>query len=260
MNIHLKRIKEKDLTRSLFDDFNRHQEITQAFRAEGGKWVIKDISFTEEWGENEKEELVRCLANTLKTKGIIYGAFDGKRLVGFMSVESNRFGSQKQYVELSSIHVDYNYRGRGIGRQLFECAISCAESLGAKKLYISAHSSVESQAFYRKMGCVEAQEFNLDSLEKEPCDCQLECALTRTGSYMAIYMSVGMCFGVSIGVALDNLAIGLCIGMAIGVAVGASLDASKAKEQKNAPAGTPIQEGLPTRHPDNVGVNGGGNL
>ena len=45
----------------------------------------------------------------------------------------------------------------------------------AKKLYISAHSAVESQAFYKAMGCVEAEEYNAEHVEKEPYDCQLEC-------------------------------------------------------------------------------------
>ena len=41
----------------------------------------------------------------------------------------------------------------------------------------SAHSSVESQAFYRKMGCVEAMVYNRQHVEAEPYDCQLECVL-----------------------------------------------------------------------------------
>lgn len=36
---------------------------------------------------------------------------------------------------------------------------------------------VESQAFYKRMGCVEAAEYDRAHIEKEPCDCQLECAL-----------------------------------------------------------------------------------
>lgn len=248
MKIRLRRIKEKNLSEALFTDFSRHQEVTRVFRAKGGKWVIKDVVFIEDWGENEKKELVGYLANTIKTRGIIYGAFDEDRLVGFMSVESKRFGSKKEYVELSSIHVDSAYRGQGIGRRLFECAVSSAESLGAKKLYISAHSSVESQAFYRKMGCVEALEFNPDSLAKEPCDCQLEYVLPRAGSnlgtFMTLGMSVGMLFGLTI---FDNIALGMCLGMAIGVAIGSSLDASERKT----PAGQPVVEGGPTIHEDN---------
>ena len=47
-----------------------------------------------------------------------------------------------------------------------------------KKLYISAHSAVESQAFYKKMGCVEAEEYDPAHTAAEPCDCQLEYLLT----------------------------------------------------------------------------------
>ena len=45
------------------------------------------------------------------------------------------------------------------------------------KLYISAHSAVESQAFYKALGCVEAQVYNKEHVEKEPYDCQMECIL-----------------------------------------------------------------------------------
>lgn len=50
-----------------------------------------------------------------------------------------------------------------------------AREKNAKKLYISAHSAVESPAFYKAMGCVEAKEYNAEHVEKEPYDCQLEC-------------------------------------------------------------------------------------
>ena len=52
-----------------------------------------------------------------------------------------------------------------------------ARERGAEKLYISAHSAVETQAFYRAMGCVEAEEYQPAHVEQEPYDCQLECAL-----------------------------------------------------------------------------------
>ena len=33
------------------------------------------------------------------------------------------------------------------------------------------------EAFYRAMGCVEAEVYNRQHVEKEPYDCQLECKL-----------------------------------------------------------------------------------
>lgn len=257
MNIKLRKITKKTLSYDLFADFQREQKVTHSFRAEDGKWVIRETNFTDQWGESEKKELVRCLSNTLDTKGIVYGAFDDTKLVGFFSVESKKFGSKNQYVELTSLHVDKDYRRQGIGRKLFECAVSCGQSLGGKKLYISSQSSIETQAFYRDMGCIEALEFSPEAVAKEPCDCQLEHDLSRTGGFMAVYMCLGLSVGMCFGIAMDNMPIGMCTGMAIGLAIGSALDADQAKKRKelepdpDSPAGHPVEEGGPTIHENN---------
>ena len=69
------------------------------------------------------------------------------------------------------------YRRRGIGKELFKLACKTAKEVGAKKLYISAHSSKESQAAYRKLGCIEATEINQVIAENEPYDVQMEFVL-----------------------------------------------------------------------------------
>ena len=68
-------------------------------------------------------------------------------------------------------------RNYGIGKQLFLIAKAWAKEIGAHKLYISAHSAVESQAFYKAMGCVEAKVYLQAHVEAEPFDCQLECPI-----------------------------------------------------------------------------------
>ena len=67
--------------------------------------------------------------------------------------------------------------GRKAGRVLFELAKAWAKARGAKKLYISAHSSVESQAFYKAVGCQDAAEINPEHAAREPHDRQMECVL-----------------------------------------------------------------------------------
>ena len=52
-----------------------------------------------------------------------------------------------------------------------------AKQSGADKMYISAHSSKESQAAYKALGCVHAIEINRKLAEEEPCDVQLEYVL-----------------------------------------------------------------------------------
>lgn len=106
---------------------------------------------------------------------MVVGAFNGDKLKGFTSVEAKLFGSENEYLDLSSIHVSEELRGKGVGKELFIIAKKWARGRGARKLYISAHSSVESQAFYKRMGCVEAEEYDKEHVEREPYDCQLEC-------------------------------------------------------------------------------------
>ena len=57
--------------------------------------------------------------------------------------------------------------------------MACEEArrLGADKLYISAHSSKESQAAYRALGCSFAEEINEELAAAEPFDVQLEYRL-----------------------------------------------------------------------------------
>ena len=65
-------------------------------------------------------------------------------------------------------------RGRGIGKKLFEVCCEKAKLLGAEKLYIAAHPSVETQRLYKHMGCTLASEINAQILNKEPLDLQME--------------------------------------------------------------------------------------
>lgn len=167
----------KEINRKLFKDFIRRQVVTDCLRKENDEWVIRSDPFIDDWSEEDYSFLVSCLKNTVKTGGFVYGAFYEGALKGFVSVESDIFCEEQGYIDLSSIHVSEDMRGKGIGKALFLAAKEWAKGKGAKKLYISAHSAVESQAFYKKMGCVEAEAYNMEHVEKEPFDCQLECLL-----------------------------------------------------------------------------------
>jgi len=166
-------INEIDI--DLFRFFIRRQIVTDCWRKENGIWVVKRDPFVDDWDHKDYEVLVKCLKNTVKTGGLVCGAFVDRKLKGFVSVEGVPIGSESQYMDLSSIHVSQDMRGQGIGRELFSLAKHFANGKHAKKLYISAHSAVESQSFYKAMGCVEAEEYHADHVPKEPYDCQLEC-------------------------------------------------------------------------------------
>lgn len=166
-----------EITRDLFADFDRKQIVTKCRRKIDGQWQIVDAPFIDDWSESNYAEYISCIKNTVETGGFLCAAFADGKLKGAVSVESEPIGRNKNYLDLSAIHVSSDMRGQGIGRGLFTRAAAWARGKGAEKLYISAHSSVESQDFYAAMGCVDAEEYNAEHVEEEPFDCQLEYKL-----------------------------------------------------------------------------------
>lgn len=161
----------------LFSGFIRRQEVQKCWRREDGRWVVKDIRFTEDWDGGDYERVLRQLGEVLRSGGAVWGAFEGGALKGFASVSGRLIGSRGQYAVLEELHVSEDRRRMGLGRELFRLAASSARELGAEKLYISTMSAVESQAFYISMGCVEALEPDRSHVEREPCDVQREYEL-----------------------------------------------------------------------------------
>lgn len=175
--IQYRKLCENEIERKLFQNFIRRQEVKQCWRREKGKWVVKEIPFVDDWSEADYQFLVTCLKRTAAAGGFVYAAFCDGILKGFASVESGLSGGEEKYLDLSSLHVSEDMRGKGIGKELFLAACSWAKEKKARKLYISGHSAVETQAFYKAMGCVEAKVYDKKHVEAEPCDCQLERSL-----------------------------------------------------------------------------------
>lgn len=161
----------------LFDQFERKQVVTDCRRKIDGRWKVLPDPFVDDWTAGDYEYLVACLKRTLETGGVVWGAFVDGALKGFASVERKVFGSEAQYMELSSLHVSSDMRRCGMGAVLFLLAADFARNLGVKKLYISSHPAVETQEFYKAMGCVEAKEYSDDHVERASRDCQLEYVL-----------------------------------------------------------------------------------
>jgi len=170
-------LREQEIDRGLFRAFIRHQVVNQCLRRENGVWVVRSEPFIDDWTEEDYRFLTDCLRNTVRTGGFVCGAFSDGELKGFVSVENDLFGGENRYRDLSSLHVSEDMRRNGIGKALFLAAAEWARKQGAGKLYISAHSAVESQAFYRSMGCTQAAEYNQKHVEAEPFDCQMEYVL-----------------------------------------------------------------------------------
>ena len=168
-------LTEEEIREDLFRDFQRRQEVTHRLEKTSKGWTVREDRFAEDWGPEEYQILVQCLRHTAATGGLVLGAFFQGALKGFVSVEAAPVGSRGQYLEVSSLHVSRELRGQGGGAALFDAARRFARKRGFGRLYLSTHPAVETQAFYRAMGCREAEESQHSQLERTPPDCQLEC-------------------------------------------------------------------------------------
>lgn len=173
MPIEIRRLTHDNLRPDSLDGFIRRQEVTDCWRHVDGEWQLCPIAFTEDWDLPRLRKEASELLSAIDAGIPVVGAFDGERLIGYAQL-GERLGSRHQYIDLAAFHVSAPYRGQGIGRRLFSAVCDAARALGAENLYISAHSSKESQAAYRALGCVLAQEVDAARAAAEPCDVQME--------------------------------------------------------------------------------------
>lgn len=97
-----RRLAEHEITLGLFSAFERRQVVTKCWRKNGGQWQIQEDPFVDQWDTADYAELVRCLRNTVRTGGVVYGAFGGGVLKGFVSVEAEPLELQGNYLDLTS--------------------------------------------------------------------------------------------------------------------------------------------------------------
>ena len=82
-------------------------------------------------------------------------------------------GGGRDQIQLAYLYVSRTYRGRGVGMQLFEAAVSFTRGAGAKALYVSAAPTENTVDFYLNRGCALAPEPDPALLAPEPDDIHL---------------------------------------------------------------------------------------
>ena len=172
-----KRLDNHNFTGHSLDDFVRHQTVTECWRKIDNDWKLVPNVYEENWSQVQCREIAEDVVHHINLDQTGFGAFDGERIIGFATVSHRIFGAAARYVQLVCFQISEEYRRQGIGRKLFSLACEEARRLGADKLYISAHSSKESQAAYRALGCSFAEEINAELAAAEPFDVQMEYKL-----------------------------------------------------------------------------------
>ena len=155
-------------------EIDASQFIGKAWREVDGTRQLAEINYQDPDFPEGYENHLEALKKTITSGGSALGAFEGGRLVGFCSVNPDIFGTKSKYVLLDQIFVSLEMRGKGVGKQLFLRSIEEARKFGAEKFYICAGSAEETIAYYRALGCVDAEEINSEFYEGDTRDMQLE--------------------------------------------------------------------------------------
>lgn len=172
----IRELTHSDLHTDLLQNFNHHQVIDRIWVKEESGWVLRDAHSIRRWDEEKRQWIPRYLLEQVNNGGGAYGAFDGDRLVGFVSVDGHLQGSDEQYANLTMLFVDDEYQRRGIGRKLFHAVVKKAGQIGAKKLFISAIPAEKTISFYMAMACRDSEEIVEDFVDT-PEDRYLEYCL-----------------------------------------------------------------------------------
>lgn len=177
-NIQIINLNTSNFNENSLDYFVLKQRVTNCWRKVDGDYKLMPVCYTEEWNLYEAKKMAQKIISALSCGSTAFAAIIDNSIIGFALLSNFLFGSSKQYIDLEEFYVSEPYRRHGIGKILFEKTSSEAKRLGAKKLYISAHSAQESIAAYKKYGCVLAEEPDAAHIEKEPFDLQLEYNLS----------------------------------------------------------------------------------
>lgn len=167
--IKIELLSENNFNENSLDNYVRTQNVKKVYRKQGEEYVLVDMPYVEDWSLEKK----RSVAKDISSKEYIsYVALDDGKVVGFIGLKKQLVGD---YMILDMMHTSAEYRGKGLGRKLFELGKDAARKAGAKALYISACSSEETIAFYKAMGAVVTKDTIKEIEEDEPCDLQMSC-------------------------------------------------------------------------------------
>jgi len=141
--------------------------------------LVPDYFDAHGWPPGEAEHYTSILLDCFDRGGTFWGVFEDGNIIGTAILESKFIGLKHDTLQLNFLHVSHRYRKQGVGKKMFHLAVEKAESLGAKKLYISATPSENTINFYMRQGCVLAPEIDPELFALEPEDIHLEYIIMK---------------------------------------------------------------------------------
>lgn len=149
MKIDYVQLCNENFTEHSLDDFVRYQQVTECWRQVDGEWQLLPISFTEDWSLEQCRSIATDVAVHMDTDQTAIGAFDGNRLVGFITLSHDIFGTSAKYAEVVCFQVSEEYRGMGIGGELFVVSVLKPKRWGQRNYTFQATPQRKAKQYIR---------------------------------------------------------------------------------------------------------------
>ncbi|ADL49944.1 GNAT family N-acetyltransferase [Clostridium cellulovorans] len=162
-------LTKENMAENALDNYDRLQNVRRVYRKIDSEYMLVEDVGIMDWSFERKQAVAKAL---ISDDYITFGAIREDEIVGFASIEKQLQG---KYIVLDMMQVSRKYRGKGMGRTLFQLVKEKAKEMGAKQLYISACASEETIEFYKSMGCKITDNPIKKIAEDEPFDLQMVC-------------------------------------------------------------------------------------
>lgn len=134
-------LTEDNFNENSLDNYVRTQKVKKVYRKQGEEYALVEMPYIEDWTLEKKREVAKDIASK---DYISYIALDDNKVVGFIGLKKQLVGD---YIILDMMHTSAEYRGKGLGRKLFELGKGAAVTKNTIK----------------------------EMEEDEPCDLQMSC-------------------------------------------------------------------------------------
>ena len=91
--INYQRLNVDNFTGHSLDDFVRHQTVTECWRKIDNGWKLVPNVYEENWSQVQCREIAEDMVHNTNLDQTGFGAFDGERIIGFVTVSHRIFGA-----------------------------------------------------------------------------------------------------------------------------------------------------------------------
>lgn len=174
-------MKYRDITINEIEqiwNIDRTEHVYSYYINDNGTLVEKVINKTfYGWPPGEDKIYTPILVECFNRNGFFYGGFENGKMKAIVVLDSKWIGLKKDTLRLKFLHVDREFRKKGIGAYLFKKSVEQARKLNAKRIYVSSCENKNTVDFYRHMGCKMTDDIDEELFALEPLDIHMEFIL-----------------------------------------------------------------------------------